>query len=112
MLLEAAKSDDYPLAEDAMNCADDLLRRMRERAQGQRMVAQAKPAEMAGVDKKMIQYAERIIGRYDLNKDLTLSKVEYKKMLMSPHDADADHNGSITIIEYATWMQNRAKPPK
>lgn len=112
MLLEAAKSDDYRLAEDAMNCADDLIRQMRRRALGQRMVAQAKPAEMAGVDKKMIQYAERIIGRYDANKDQTLSKVEYKKMLLSPADADTDQDGSITIIEYATWMQNRAKPSK
>lgn len=60
-------------------------------------------------DSKYMEYAERIIGRYDGNEDKKLTASEWDKMLMSPADADADRDGMITVDEYAWWMQSRAK---
>lgn len=60
-------------------------------------------------DAKMISYAERIISRYDDNKDNKLVAGEWGKMLMSPADADANRDGAITVEEYAWWMQSRSK---
>ncbi|QDV86257.1 EF-hand domain-containing protein [Planctomycetes bacterium TBK1r] len=60
-------------------------------------------------DDKMVSYAERIIGRYDANGDKKLVASEWKKMLMSPADADANRDGTITVTEYAWWMQSRSK---
>ncbi len=56
----------------------------------------------------MISYAERIIDRYDGNKDSKLVAGEWKKMLMSPAAADANRDGAITVQEYAWWMQSRS----
>jgi Ca2+-binding EF-hand superfamily protein len=60
-------------------------------------------------DAKMIAYAERIVSRQDENKDGKLTPSEWKKMLLSPADADADRDGTITVKEYAWWMQSRSK---
>lgn len=57
---------------------------------------------------KMVSYAERIISRYDENKDKKLTSGEWGKMLMSPAAADADRDGTITVKEYAWWMQSRS----
>jgi Ca2+-binding EF-hand superfamily protein len=59
-------------------------------------------------DAKMVSYAERIIKRYDSNQDQKLVASEWKKMLMSPADADADRDGAVTVKEYAWWMQSRS----
>ncbi|WP_286177810.1 EF-hand domain-containing protein [Stieleria mannarensis] len=70
----------------------------------------AAPAgEIGTPDDKMISYAERIIGRYDANNDKKLVASEWKKMLMSPADADANRDGTITVNEYAWWMQSRSR---
>jgi hypothetical protein len=60
-------------------------------------------------DAKMVDYAKRIIVRYDANKDNKLVASEWKKMLMSPAAADGNRDGAITIDEYAWWMQSRSK---
>ncbi len=57
---------------------------------------------------KYVEYAERIVGRYDENEDKTLTASEWDKMLLSPAGADADRDGAITVEEYALWMQSRA----
>ena len=57
----------------------------------------------------MVSYAKRIVDRYDKNKDGKLTASEWKTMLMSPAAADADRDGTITINEYALWMQSRSK---
>jgi Ca2+-binding EF-hand superfamily protein len=57
---------------------------------------------------KYIEYAERIVGRYDKNEDKKLTASEWDKMLMSPAGADANRDGAITVEEYALWMQSRA----
>ncbi|KAA5543237.1 EF-hand domain-containing protein [Roseiconus nitratireducens] len=67
------------------------------------------PGPVGKVDDKMVRYAERIIGRYDENKDGKLTASEWKSMLMSPADADVDRDGTVTIEEYAWWMQSRSK---
>ena len=61
------------------------------------------------VDPKLISYAERIIGRYDKNKDNALTASEWEKMLMNPGPADSNRDGRITIEEYAGWMASRSK---
>lgn len=58
---------------------------------------------------KYISFAERIVDRNDENKDKKLVASEWKKMLMSPAEADANRDGAITVEEYALWMESRSK---
>ncbi len=60
-------------------------------------------------DPKYIKYVQRIISRYDANKDGSLTPSEYGEMLMSPADADANRDGRISVDEYALWMQLKQK---
>ncbi len=59
------------------------------------------------IDDKYTKIAQKIVGRYDANKDSMLTVSEWSKMLMSPADADGNRDGRITIEEYAFWMQSR-----
>ena len=59
------------------------------------------------VDPKYLSVAKRIIARRDKNKDGALTVSEWKTMLMSPVEADADKDGRITAVEYAQWMLAR-----
>ncbi len=65
--------------------------------------ASAKP------DDKLVKYAERIIGRYDKNKDGALVPSEWSSMLMNPAPADGNRDGRVTIEEYAMYLQSRSK---
>lgn len=65
----------------------------------------APPGELS---EKYLTYAERIISRYDENKDGALVAAEWKGMLIDPQPADANGDGRITVEEYAGWLQNRA----
>tara|TARA_R110002049_G_scaffold47902_2_gene138473 strand:+ start:232 stop:1677 length:1446 start_codon:yes stop_codon:yes gene_type:complete len=67
------------------------------------------PQGDGSIDPKLISYAERIIGRYDKNKDKALTASEWESMLMNPGPADGNRDGRITINEYAAWMQSRSK---
>lgn len=68
------------------------------------------PAAGGGkADDKYVKLGQRIIDRYDKNKDGQLTASEWGKMLMSPAAADGDRNGKITVQEYAIWMQSRQK---
>ncbi|MGI9473572.1 MAG: EF-hand domain-containing protein [Rubripirellula sp.] len=58
-------------------------------------------------DEKYVKVGQRIVGRYDKNKDGALTASEWQEMLMSPVAADGDRDGRITVQEYAFWMQNR-----
>ncbi|MFG0267223.1 MAG: HEAT repeat domain-containing protein [Rhodopirellula sp. JB055] len=61
------------------------------------------------INPKMLEYAERIIGRYDRDGSRSLDAKEWESMLMSPVAADHNHDGIVTIEEYALYMQNRSK---
>ena len=64
-------------------------------------------------DAKMMAYAERIVGRYDKNKDGALVASEWGKMLMAPApSADGNRDGRITTMEYAIYLQSRSKKKK
>lgn len=68
------------------------------------------PAAAGGKpDPKYVKYVQRIVSRYDANKDGSLTPSEYGEMLMSPADADANRDGRITVDEYAFWMQAKQK---
>lgn len=73
--------------------------------------ASSAPAASSGgkADDKYVKLGQRIIDRYDKNKDGQLTASEWGKMLMSPAAADGDRNGKITVQEYASWMQSRQK---
>ena len=71
--------------------------------------APAAKAPDGPIDAKNLKYAERIIGRYDKNKDGALTASEWEKMLMNPAPADFSRDGRITIEEYAKWLQSRSK---
>jgi hypothetical protein len=61
------------------------------------------------INPKMLEYAERIIGRYDQDDSKSLNEREWKQMLMSPASADLNQDKIITIEEYALHMHNRSK---
>ncbi|NNE01096.1 MAG: EF-hand domain-containing protein [Pirellulaceae bacterium] len=67
------------------------------------------PATGGKPDQKLVTYAERIIGRYDKNKDGALVASEWESMLMNPAPADANRDGRITIEEYALYLQSRSR---
>lgn len=109
LLMQIAKTDDPDSATWAMSLIPDVIASVK--ARDRKEIEQRKFAKR-GVptpDEKFLKYAERIIQRYDSNKDAKLVPDEYAKMLMSPAPADADNDGEITIVEYAAWMQNRTK---
>ena len=60
-------------------------------------------------DDKYVKLGQRIVDRYDKNKDGQLTASEWGKMLMSPAAADGNRDGKITVQEYASWMQSRQK---
>lgn len=66
------------------------------------------PAASSELDPKMLETAQRIIGRNDKNGDGVLTHDEWKEMLVDPTAADANQDGRITIEEYARWMQARS----
>ena len=61
------------------------------------------------VSERNRKYAERLITRFDKNKDGELTQSEWKEMLMSPAAADANGDGRITLDEYGLWMETRGK---
>ncbi len=61
------------------------------------------------VDDKTLKYAEKIISRYDANKDGSITATEWKDMLIDPSPADANRDGRVSTMEYAQWMQQRSK---
>jgi hypothetical protein len=60
-------------------------------------------------DDKYALVAKRIIERYDRSEDNTLDASELEKMLAIPAEEDVNHDGKITVDEYAVWMKAREK---
>jgi Ca2+-binding EF-hand superfamily protein len=73
--------------------------------------SESRPAttSVGQVDDKTLKYAEKIVARYDANKDGAITATEWKDMLIDPSPADMDRDGRVTITEYAQWMQQRSK---
>lgn len=109
LLLKVAKSDDSELVSWAMPRVPQVINGLRNLELRKQQAAAIKKTGLGELDVKMVKYAERVISRYDKNKDGQLTRPEFETMLMSPLPADADQNGSITVPEYAAWMQSRSK---
>lgn len=62
--------------------------------------AEVSPAPVK-VETRTLEYAARLIERYDTNHDGVLVADEWASMNDSPADADADGDGRITAYEYA-----------
>ncbi len=67
------------------------------------------PATGGVAGEKEMNYAQKIISRYDKNSDGALTANEWAGMLVDPSPADADKDGRVTIPEYANYMAARSK---
>lgn len=108
-LMALAASEDPSVSSSAMLVIPGLIQSLRDREQAAMELANRKARGIENIEPKMIQYAERIIGRYDSNNDGVLTESEWGKMLTSPAAADLDGDQSITVAEYAAWMQSRSR---
>ncbi len=59
----------------------------------------------ATVSEKSMAHAVRMVERNDKNKDGALTPDEWKDMLIDPSPADFDHDGRITVQEFAQWTE-------
>lgn len=58
------------------------------------------------VSPKLLRYAERVVRRYDVNKDGRLGEDEWRAMHGKPALADSNRDGRITIEELAQHIAN------
>lgn len=56
-----------------------------------------------GASPANMEWAKRMIGKYDGNGDGQLTQDEWSKMIIKPTKADYDQNGVITVDEYARY---------
>lgn len=97
-LLELTNSDKKETAAMASRVLNAVLRRAPTTA--------PVPITGAPVADKYLQYAGRIVSRYDKDNEGTLTADEWKQMLVDPSPADSDGNGRITAEEYGRWLQH------
>ena len=69
----------------------------------------AGPTEMGKPSESYVKFAARIMKGRDKNGDGKLTRSEWADMALSPAAADFDRDGSITVEEYAWWMEWRRK---
>ena len=79
------------------------------RGSGSSKSKKSKSTDSDKPDEKFVKVAERIIKRYDKNKNGELTAAEWSTMLMSPAKADGNRDGKITVNEYASWMKSRER---
>jgi hypothetical protein len=59
------------------------------------------------IDSRYLDYAKKLIAKYDTSGDGRLTKDEWSSMSKDPSAADTDGDGKIDDAEYARWMMNR-----
>ncbi len=64
------------------------------------------------VPAKITRYAQRVLRQYDRNGDGRLQPAEYAPMAGQPARADADHDGVITLDEFAEYVAAYAEQHK
>lgn len=67
------------------------------------------PTEMGKPSESYVKFAARIMKGRDKNGDGKLTRSEWADMALSPAAADFNRDGSITVEEYAWWMEWRRK---
>jgi Ca2+-binding EF-hand superfamily protein len=65
--------------------------------------ASSPPAAPITIDPRTYDYAKKVLSKYDANGDGELTSAEWAGMSKNPEAADTDHNGRITVEEYARW---------
>ncbi|MCA9137557.1 MAG: hypothetical protein KDB00_12385 [Planctomycetales bacterium] len=107
LLMKIAKSDDAGSAEKAMLLIPNVIENLKSHTQKRIAANELQKLGVTELEEKYVSFAERIVARYDRNKDGKLDSGEYGTMLMSPASADLDHDGEITIHEYAAMLQKQ-----
>lgn len=64
-------------------------------------------APMPPIETAYVDWAKKVIGKYDENEDGALTEDEWEKMLVKPNRADSNGDGIITVWEYAHYRKNR-----
>ena len=54
-----------------------------------------------------MEWAQRQIAKYDLNRDSQLTANEWEKMIIKPTGADGNGDGVITVEEYAAFRAKK-----
>ncbi|MGN6546921.1 MAG: hypothetical protein ACTHK7_17840 [Aureliella sp.] len=67
--------------------------------------ASASTSSTASPDEARLQWAKRLIDKYDTNKDGQLTVDEWSAMVIKPDGADANKDGIITLEEYAQFRK-------
>lgn len=109
LLMKYAKLDDDKISAAAIGVIPDTISSLRKRDERELELKAQTAIESAlgeDLDPKFVAYAKRIIEKYDSNDDQILTPLEYRKMLMSPAQADANGDGDISVFEYAAFMQS------
>jgi hypothetical protein len=79
-------------------------------------LSEAPAAAASAVPAKVGRYAERLLRRYDKNKDGNLQADEWRNMHGHPEAADGNHDGAITLEELTSFIavfgQNRRLGPE
>lgn len=66
--------------------------------------APAPAAAPVAIAARQLDYAKKVIEKYDKSGDGELTADEWGQMAKNPEAADADRNGRITREEYARWL--------
>ena len=115
-LLDRCKHSDGIDSVAALMSADTILQAAASKAAASKDAASkdagvdpAPPSSPTVADDRLLEYAERIVRRYDANKNGALERVEWGKLLQSPASADRNGDGRITTLEYAAYLHSRQR---
>ena len=64
------------------------------------------------ISRENLEYAQRVIKKYDLDKSGDLTSTEWVEMAKSPEAADANGDKRVTAEEFAHWEMSQARGPQ
>jgi hypothetical protein len=100
MMCSAALAQDSPTTPQSTNTP--------QAAESQPLGTAPAPRVAGAVTSKLLRYAERIVNKYDTNRDRRLEASEYRAMRGQPELADRDRDGAISVDEFAQHVADFA----